>query len=79
MIAASLLAIWGGYNLLQPSPYKQFVEQSQEIETAELEDFMVNTWQGTINTSSLDNPYQPVYYQWISTNSLETQYLVSSP
>ncbi len=79
MIAASLLAIWGGYNVLEQSPYQQFVQQSQEIETAELEDFMVNSWQGTINTSPLENQYQPVYYQWISLDNLEPQYLVSNP
>jgi hypothetical protein len=77
--AASLLAIWGGYNLTKPSDYQQFVTQSTTIQTAELEDFMVNTWQETMNTSSWETPYQPTYYQWISIDNLDSQYLVSHP
>ena len=79
IITTSLLAIWGVYNLMKPSEYEQFVQQSQNLQTAEIEDFMINTWEGTINTSPWENPNQSVYYQWISLDNNGYQYLVSQP
>ena len=78
-IAAALMAVWGGYSLLQPSPYQQFVRESNELNTRELEDFMVNTWQETTYASTQDPWHQPAYSQWLSLGNLETQYVISSP
>ncbi|MEA5509239.1 hypothetical protein VB715_05620 [Crocosphaera sp. UHCC 0190] len=75
---ATLLGIWGGYNLLQPSPYQQFMKGSTELEAAEIEDFMVNSWQQTISITEESSP-QVIYSQWLSLGNLETQYLVSQP
>ncbi|MEA5533955.1 hypothetical protein [Crocosphaera sp. XPORK-15E] len=77
-MAATLLGILGGYHLLQPSPYKQFVNDSTELEVAEIEDFMVNSWQGTTSVT-VENSPQIVYSQWLSLGNIETQYLVSQP
>ncbi len=79
IITTSILAIWGAYNLIKPSEYEQFVYQSQTIETAETEKFMVSTWEETINTSSWENKHQSVYYQWISVDNIGHEYLSSQP
>ena len=79
IITTSVLGIWGAYNLIKPSEYEQFVYQSQTIETAETENFMVSTWEETINTSPWENQDQSVYYQWISADNIDNQYLSSQP
>ncbi len=79
LITASLLAVWGVYNLMKPSEYEQFVQESQTIETAEIEDFMINAWEETMNTSPWENSNQSIYYQWISVDNQNHQYLVSTP
>ncbi|MGK7955428.1 MAG: hypothetical protein AB4063_09230 [Crocosphaera sp.] len=78
IITTSLLAIWGVYNLMKPSEYEQFVNQSEKIETAAIENFMINTWEETVNTSPWENQNQSVYYQWISVDN-HHQYLSSQP
>ncbi|MEM8777977.1 MAG: hypothetical protein AAGF26_03710 [Cyanobacteria bacterium P01_G01_bin.49] len=78
-IAATCMTILGGYNLLQPSPYEQFVMESTELTTTELEDFMINTWQETTYVSTGETLSEPVYSQWLSLGNLEPQYLISSP
>lgn len=79
MIAASLLGIWGISNIMEPSDYQKFIKQSQVIETAEIENFMINTWEETMNTSSWETSNQSVYYQWISIDNVNNNYLVSTP
>lgn len=78
-IVAALMTIWGGSNWLRPSPYEEFARESTELTTADLEAFMVNTWQETTNVSTEETWSQPVYSQWLSLGNLETQYLISSP
>ncbi len=78
-ITAGLLAVFGISNLMKPSEYEQFVKQSQSIETAEIEDFMINTWEETTNTSPWETENQSVYYQWISVDDIGHQYLISQP
>ncbi|MDJ0509609.1 MAG: hypothetical protein QNJ64_10195 [Crocosphaera sp.] len=78
-IVTTLLGIWGLSNIIKPSDYQKFVQQSQVTQTAEIEDFMVNTWEDTMNTSSWETPNQSVYYQWISLDDLPNHYLVSHP
>ncbi|MEL4894033.1 hypothetical protein [Crocosphaera sp. Alani8] len=79
IITTSLLTIWGVYDLTRPSEYEQFVNQSQTVETAEIEDFMLKTWEETMNTSPWENHNQSVYYQWISVDNVGHQYLISQP
>ncbi|CCQ53102.1 hypothetical protein WH8501_26865 [Crocosphaera watsonii WH 8501] len=79
IITTSILGIWGAYNLIKPSEYEQFVHQSETIETAETEIFMISTWEETINTSPWENSNQSVYYQWISADNIGNQYLISQP
>ncbi|ACB51771.1 hypothetical protein cce_2423 [Crocosphaera subtropica ATCC 51142] len=79
VIAASLMGIWGLSNLMKPSEYEQFVTQSQSLETAEIENFMIDTWEETTNTSPWENQNQSVYYQWISVDNVGHQYLISQP
>ncbi|MDJ0730229.1 MAG: hypothetical protein QNJ33_09600 [Crocosphaera sp.] len=79
VITTSLLALWGTYNLIKPSEYEKFVRQSQGIETAEIEHFMINTWEETMNISPWINSHQSVYYEWISVEQIDSQYLVSKP
>ena len=79
LIAASLLGMWGLSNLMKPSDYQQFVQQSQVLKTAEIEDFMLNTWEETMNTSSWETPNQSVYYHWISIDNVDNHYLLSKP
>ena len=64
---------------IKPSEYEQFVHQSETIETAETEIFMISTWEETINTSPWENSNQSVYYQWISADNIGNQYLISQP
>ncbi|MDJ0660779.1 MAG: hypothetical protein QNJ42_15010 [Crocosphaera sp.] len=79
IMVSSLLAIWGITNLMKPSEYQQFLQQSQVREKAELEKFMLNTWEASINTSPWENNNQSVYYQWISVDNSEHKYLISQP
>lgn len=78
-VTTGLLAIWGISNLIKPSEYEQFVQQSQSIEIAEIENFMLNTWEETTDTSSWETENQSVYYQWISVDDPGYQYIISQP
>ncbi|MDJ0843543.1 hypothetical protein [Crocosphaera sp.] len=79
IMVSGLLAIWGISNLMKPSEYQQFVQQSQVRETAELEKFMINTWEESTNTYPWENNNQSIYYQWISVDNGENRYLISHP
>ncbi|WP_107667302.1 hypothetical protein [Cyanothece sp. BG0011] len=79
VIVASVLGVWGLVNLMKPSEYEQFVQQSQILETAEIENFMINTWEETTHTSPWETENQSVYYQWISVDDVGHQYLISQP
>ena len=78
-IAATLLGVWGLSNLMKPSDYQQFVQQSQAIQTADIEDFMINAWEDTMNTYSWETPSQSDYDHWISLDNVSHHYLVSHP
>lgn len=78
-MAISFLGIWGVSNVMKPSEYQQFVQQSQVIKTSEIENFMTNTWEETMNTSSWETSNQSVYYQWISIDNVQNNYLISKP
>ncbi|MGK7940842.1 MAG: hypothetical protein AB4062_11975 [Crocosphaera sp.] len=79
VIVTSLLGIWGLSNVIKPSDYQQFFQHSQITQTAEVEDFMLNTWEETMNTSSWETPNQSVYYHWISVDNVDNHYLLSKP
>lgn len=71
-LAASLGSILAGSRWNQPS--YQLTSNSAELET-----FMVNTWQGTTNESFAEALSSPVDSEWLLLGNLETQYVVSSP
>ena len=78
-MAVSFLGIWGVFNVMKPSEYQQFVQQFQVIKTSEIENFMTNTWEETMNISSWETSNQSVYYQWISIDNVQNNYLISKP
>ena len=79
VITTGLLAIWGTYNLMKPSEYEQFVQQVPTMKTAEIEDFMIHTWEATMTTSPWENSNQSIYDQWISADHISPQYVSSQP
>ncbi len=60
-IAASLILISGGYYFLKPSP--QMANQNEEIE-----EFLVNSWDGTIQGNYINNENTPEGEWLILTN-----------
>ena len=67
-VAAGLLLAWGGYRLLNPA-----------TNTAELEVFLVNSWNGAIGETSLTSQTESPEADWLLLSDLETDSLSSNP
>ena len=59
VIAASLLLLWGGINLLSPSP-----KIAQVATDEELEEFLLNGWYGAMGETSYNNAQSDFEEEW---------------
>lgn len=61
-IAASILLLWGGYSILRPS------SQLAKAKDADLEVFLVNSWNGTMKNNMLSYANSPEADWYLLTN-----------